>query len=602
MKTSNIYIIGIACLFIGFGAAWLFKPASNDNRDDLSGHVSTNKEQNKEEIWTCSMHPQIRRNEPGDCPICGMDLIPANQSGGDQTFGFQMTPEAIKLANIQTTTIGDLAGSGGHTMMLNGRIKADETQASSLVSHIPGRIEKLFVSFTGEHVNQGQKIARIYSPDLITAQKELLEAKKILDINPELLEATKSKLRYWKISSQTIDSILQSGKIQETFNIYAEHSGVVSQRRVAVGDYLSTGEVLFDIYSLKNVWAVFEIYERDIAKVRLGTNINFSTPSLSNKTFTARINFIDPIINSKTRVAAVRAEINNSNGQLKPEMFITGSLNSKQTSSKPIVPKTSVLWTGPRSVVYVKLPNTDIPSFEYREVELGDPLENGYEIISGIVLGDEVVTNGAFVIDAAAQLNNQTSMMNKNVMIKNADHLAHLPDYTAVSPIEFKNQISQVAQAYLLLKDALVNGKVEEAGSYSQSLLIALEEVNMTLVKGEAHSYWMAQMKAMMSHGEQIGKSGDLEEQRKQFDFLSQALIKTIKVFGVEADTFYVQHCPMAFDDNGADWLSAEANIRNPYFGDKMMTCGIVKDTLDRNFKNPTMQMQNNKPQQGHNH
>ena len=599
MKKYKIFIVAIFALAIGLLIGWLM---FNNSTQPVQEHSEHSANQAESEIWTCSMHPQIRQNEPGDCPICGMDLIPASQASSDNEIGFQMTADAIKLANIQTTIIGNTDATEGSTLKLNGKIQANETKSASLVTHIPGRIEKLYVSYTGEQVNKGQKIATIYSPELITAQKELLEAQKIQDISPGLLTAAKNKLKYWKIGEQVIQDILTSGTIRETFNIYADHSGVVNQKRVSVGDYLSTGEVLFDVQNLYSLWALFDVYENDLSQVKIGRTIYFTTPSAPNKRFKAKITFVNPVIDPNTRAATIRAEVSNTTGKLKPEMFITGELQTSKKSDNLTVPKSAVLWTGQRSVVYVKIPDTDIPSFEYREIEIADATASRYSVVSGLEYGEEVVTNGAFVIDASAQLNNQVSMMNKNVMAKNAIHSTHLPDYTSTTPQIFKEQLTAIASTYLLLKDALVASDQQKAAENVKTILDNTEKVDMSLVKDKAHIYWMEQLKAIQAHGKKIGESEDIEEQRKQFDFLSQALIKSLKVFGVEGDTFYVQHCPMANDNDGADWLSKHEKILNPYFGEKMLTCGTVQDTIDNNFKNPPMQEQSNVQINLHNH
>jgi len=599
MKKYKIYIVTIFALAIGLLIGWLM---FNNSTQPVQKHSEHSVNQAETEIWTCSMHPQIRQNEPGDCPICGMDLIPASQAISDNEIGFQMTADAIKLANIQTSIIGNNGSTKGSTLKLNGRIQANETKSASLVTHISGRIEKLDVSYTGEQVNKGQKIATIYSPELITAQKELLEAQKIQDISPGLLTAAKNKLKYWNIGEQVIQDILTSGAIRETFNIYADHSGVVKQKRVSVGDYLSTGEVLFDVQNLYTLWALFDVYENNLSQVKIGRTIFFTTPSAPNKRFKAKITFVNPVIDPNTRVATIRAEVSNTTGKLKPEMFVTGELQTSQKSDNLTVPKSAVLWTGQRSVIYVKIPNTDIPSFEYREIEIADATASGYAVVSGLQYGEEVVTNGAFVIDASSQLNNQVSMMNKNVMVKNAIHSNHLPDYTNTTPQIFKEQLTELAGTYLLLKDALVESDQQKAVENANDILIKAEKVDMSLVKDKAHIYWMEQLKAIQSHGKKIGESEYIEEQRKQFDFLSKALIKALKVFGVEGDTFYVQHCPMANDNTGADWLSKHENILNPYFGEKMLTCGTVQDTIDINFKNPPMQEQSSVQVNLHNH
>lgn len=606
--TSNkkVFITAIISLIIGLGAGYLIfgnnqkmiAPAKIHDQQGTAMSTSTG-----EEIWTCSMHPQIRQNEPGDCPLCGMDLIPLEENASNDPLVLEMTTEALKLANIQTTIVGKTNEKEGKTIRLSGKIQPDERLASSQVAHVPGRIEKLFVSFTGEQVNKGQKIATLYSPELITAQRELLEALKLKDLNPGLVEAARNKLRYWKIGNSTIESIEQQGKIQETFTVYADESGIVTARRISVGDYVKQGEPLFDLMNLRKVWVSFDAYEEDLGSISVGDRIEFTTPSIPNKKFKTRITFIDPIINPATRVASLRTEVNNPKGLLKPEMFVQGMLQKKVGAKTQLtIPKSAVLWTGTRSVVYVKVPDTNIPSFQFREVELGESLGNTYQLTSGLEVGEEIVTYGSFTIDAAAQLNNQASMMNRQVSIKGTDHSTHLPDYTESTPSTFKEQLFSLTTAYLTLKDALVATNGEEAKEAAHQLLSSLKKVDMSLVEGEAHLYWMEQESALQAHSKKISELNEVEEQREQFNFVSQTLIKTIKVFGIPDNKLFIEHCPMAFDNKGADWLSREKEIRNPYFGDKMLTCGVVKDTITKDFKNPPMPQASSASQNFHNH
>lgn len=428
MEKKNIIITGIAVLvglligYLMFGGGESISNHSDDDEHNHSAEVTPE----KDIIWTCSMHPQIRRSEPGNCPICGMTLIPADDNGNNNPLVIEMTKESVKLSQVLTSIVGgeSISSVNQGKLKLSGKIQANETTTASIVSHIPGRIEKLYISFTGERVSKGQKIATIYSPNLITAQKELIEANKVKNVQPTLFEATKNKLKYWKVTDKQIDEIIAENKVKEYFNIYADHSGVVTKRMVSVGDHLMEGGVLFEIQNLNKLWVVFDVYETDLLRIKKGDVVKFTTPSVPNKEFTARISFIDPVINPKTRAGSARVEITNTNHQLMPEMFVNGELTLKDaeiSNSNQIltVPKTAVLWTGERSVVYVKLPDTEIPSYEYREVSIGESVGENFVVLAGLKLGEEVVINGAFVIDASAQLNNQASMMNRSVVVTN---------------------------------------------------------------------------------------------------------------------------------------------------------------------------------------
>tara|TARA_R110000737_G_scaffold131637_1_gene163399 strand:- start:1877 stop:3673 length:1797 start_codon:yes stop_codon:yes gene_type:complete len=595
------YIRYIAILIVGLIAGWLIFGGDNSDSKETKSVKNNN---STEEIWTCSMHPQIRLPEPGDCPICGMDLIPLEANGNTNPLVFEMTEDAMKIANIQTTVIG-ASTNDKNVLKLSGKIKADETVSASIVSHVAGRIEKLFVSYTGEKVNRGQKIASVYSPKLITAQKELLEAYKVKNVNPKLYEATVNKLKYWKITDNQIQTIINSSNVIESFNIYAEHSGVVSKKRVSVGDYLNEGEVLFDIQNLDKLWAVFDVYETDLANIKEGITISFSTPSLPNKTFKSTIDFIDPVINPSTRVANIRTSIYNSGNSLKPEMFLEGTVFKKNGNNESVsVPKTAVLWTGERSVVYVKIPDLKMPSFEFREVTLGQSLGKNYIVLDGIANGDEVVTNGSFVIDASAQLNNQSSMMNRNLLSTNSvDGAESLTDFTSQTPLAFKQQLGTVLNNYLALKNSLVNSNTSTTRDNGKQLIANLGKVDMSLVKGEAHIYWMSQVDIIKQNTEKLVATKDLKKQRDVFITLSNSIINVTKAFGVEKGKYYVQFCPMAQDNKGAFWLSTDKSIKNPYYGDEMLTCGSNKETITKDFKIKSNKVSNNSsPMSGHNH
>ena len=584
MKNSKEIILIIGALVVGLGLGYLLFGRNDNNTAPMASEEHHHHESEDGETWTCSMHPQIRQGEPGICPICEMDLIPADVSSSSDPLVLEMTAEAVRLAQIETTILGS-SGSRAKELTLSGKLQADERLVASQVAHIPGRIEQLFVTFTGEQVQKGQKLASVYSPELVAAQRELLEALQLKKVNPDLLAAARQKLRYWKIPMETIEQIESSGVIQETFVLSAEVSGTVQQRHVAVGDHVNAGSILFDIVSLHKLWAQFDAYEDDLAHIRVGDQVTFRTPALPGQSFRTRINFIDPMINAQTRTATVRGEIANSRQLLKPEMFIQGRLATKSTGTvQLLVPKTAVLWTGPRSVVYVKVPDTTIPSFAYREIELGDRVGDSYQVQNGLEAGEEVVTYGSFTIDAAAQLNNQKSMMNHLVGVKGAKAPA-IPDYVAATSPAFKSVLGDLALAYLPIKDALVETDAKATAEATKPFLTQLQQVDRTLLEGEPRFHWEKQWSNMLAHTKRMGETEDVELQRKQFDALSDLLINAIKSFGIEDEVLYIQHCPMAFDNTGAEWLSTEEGILNPYFGDKILRCGYVQETLDKNYQ-----------------
>lgn len=367
----------------------------------------------KKTVWTCSMHPQIRMDHPGKCPICGMDLIPLNENSTPvDADAVQLTDDAARLADVATSVVS--RQKPVMEVRLYGKVQPDERLQQSQVAHIAGRIERLMVNYTGESVSKGQTLAQVYSPELITAQQELLEAAKSKQSQPEIYQAARERLHQWKLTDGQISAIERSGRVKESVAIVANSSGIVIAKRVNNGDYISQGGVLYNVANLSRVWVLFDAYESDLPFLRKGDKIDFTIQALPENRFSGRITFIDPVIDPNTRVAKVRVEVSNPSGKLKPEMFVTGIVNANldKYQDKLVIPRTAVLWTGKRSIVFVKQTGTNEPVFKIREIELGPGLGNSYIVVKGLMEGEEIVTQGTFNIDAAAQLEGKPSMMN----------------------------------------------------------------------------------------------------------------------------------------------------------------------------------------------
>lgn len=404
---NNKIVLIILSLVIGlFLGKFFFSNSEKGKIEDHSQH-----QQDKEEVWTCSMHPQIRQNEPGKCPLCGMDLIPVDEVG-DNPLIMEMSEEAIRLADIQTVKVE--LSNPEKEIYIQGKVKVDERRISIITSRFSGRIEKLFVDFTGVEVVKGQKLASIYSPELITAQQELFEALKFKNDNPMLYKAARNKLKLWNITEKQIKEIESGGEPKQEIDVLSPLSGIVTMRMATLGDYVKEGTKLFEVVDLNRVWIVFDAYESDIPWIKKGDKINFKISSVMGKEFEGKVDFIDPLINPKTRTASIRVDFNNSAKQLKPEMFAEGNLIAKLPidQAKIIIPKSAIMWTGKRSIVYTKLPETNKPTFQFREITTGLDLGTHYIVEEGLVENDMVVVNGAFKVDAAAQLAGKNSMMN----------------------------------------------------------------------------------------------------------------------------------------------------------------------------------------------
>ena len=629
MKKYKNYIIAAGILLVGIilGSVFTGNTTSTHLKDGDHEYI-----QNPvTKLWTCAMHPQIRMTAPGNCPICGMKLIPLDQSASSSDkIGpneIVMSAETMALANIQTSVV--TKANATKEIHLLGRVQPDERNLYAQVSHIPGRIERLYVNFTGEKVVKGQRIVRIYSPELISAQKELFEAIKSKDIYPALYKASRNKLKLWKLSDAQIDAIEKSGKVQEQIDILSDYTGYVMKRDVDLGNHLMEGSKLFDIANLSKVWVLFEAYESDLPWIHINDEVNFKVQGIPSKNFKGKVTYVDPFVEPDTRITKVRVELNNPKTELLPEMFANGIISSKLKNSNDvlIVPKSAVLWTGKRSVVYVKVPHKNTISFEYREIELGPDMGDFYIVNSGLKEGEVIATNGVFKIDASAQLVGQKSMMNptgekgagggmnmpgmdmsdgekKNEPKMSDEEMKNMKtpstsdksnqssmlntnsninrDKKNSDTSIFKNQFGDVIKAYIVLKDDLVKDDNTDTQKAATKILQAISKVDIKLlVNNEEQMHWMKLNKEILTATNSILKTSDINQQRSHFKNLSNQLITAVKLYGVN-QTVFEQHCPMADNNNGAYWLSFDKTIKNPYFGKKMSTCGNIITTFNK--------------------
>ncbi len=580
MKKYILYIVLIA---VGVLLGWLLFKSTSSQADSHVHEAS----QNKAQIWTCSMHPQIQQPEPGDCPICGMDLIPLESESSVANNEFTMTENAIALANIQTTIIGNAAATENN-LKLSGKIVENEENKVIQASYFSGRIEKLYINYEGEFVTKGSLLATIYSPELVAAQQELLTALTIKDQQPDLYNAVKNKLKLWKLSDKQIETIEQNKKVTEYFPIYATVSGTVIEKLISEGDYVKQGQPLFKIANLNNVWAVFDAYENQIPHLKTGQKIIIKTQAFPDKSIEATINFIEPIVNTKTRTVKVRTVLDNKTNTLKPGMFVEGYLQilpETNKADKLTIPASAVLWTGERSIVYIKT-NSNPPTFKATEVLLGSKLGDYYEVIKGVNSGDEIVTNGTFTVDAAAQLQGKNSMMNN--INSGHEHLTNTQTSTQNNSDKkyqvsstFKEHINKLLSEYILITNALVKSDAKKAQQGAKKLSEALTKLNQVSLKdADAKQNWISVSKKLKTLLENIVKTPDLNKQRMHYKPLSELLNTVIKQYGT-TQKVYLQYCPMAHNNTGGYWLSFEEKIANPYFGDAMLTCGEVKQVYN---------------------
>jgi Cu(I)/Ag(I) efflux system membrane fusion protein len=570
--TSNKYLRISLFLLTGFLAGWIVfhQPRTAVKEPESADSIKT------ATIWTCSMHPQIRKNEPGLCPLCGMDLIPLTQDAEQvDPNTISMTENAARIAEIQTMVVS--VQDPVKKVRLYGQIAADERLVQTQPAHLAGRIEQLLVNFTGEEVRKGQPIARIYSPLLVTAQQELQEALKMQDT--AIISAARNKLRQWKFTDGQIADIESSGQVKSIFDVTATVSGVITDRKVSRGDYVQQGSALFEIADLSHVWALFDAYETDIPWIKKGDKITFSLQSLPGQEFSGQVAFIDPVMDAGSRVARVRVEAVNTKNMLKPGMFATGNVESRLegAGNKITVPHSAILWTGTRSIVYMKIPDTSQPTFEMREITLGPDLGDSYVVEEGLQEGEEIVTNGTFNIDASAQLLGKRSMMNGSTDSTQAPVAVK----KVSAPPALAAWLRDLYGAYDELKNAFVDSNSGKAAQAAKRLVDGMHKLDMKLIGAGEMNDWKDFSTVVETESANIIGNSDVDMQRVSFAPLSNGFYKILKMYGSSQPVYY-QYCPMAFDNKGAYWLSESKKISNPYFGQAMLTCGETKEVINQ--------------------
>jgi len=654
----------IIAVFIGIILGFLISGGSPD--PSIHNHkTSPPSTEQKDEIWTCSMHPQIKQPNPGKCPICGMDLILAT-SGGEETGPreLKLSATAIKLAEIQVKPVERRYVATEIRMV--GKIEYDETSLGYISSRVPGRIDRLYVNYTGTPVRKGDHLVYLYSPELITAQQELQQALRTLKKLGDGIDSTikktaertsaasREKLRLWGLTPSQIKNIEKLKKPDDHLTIYSPMEGIVIHKNAVEGIYVKTGTRIYTIANLSQVWAKLDAYESDLTWIRYGQTVEFETEAYPGEIYKGKISFIDPILNPNTRTVKIKVNVKNPNHKLIPGMFVRAVVRSRLSMSgmvmdpdlagkwispmhpetvrdKPgkcdicgmalvkaeklgyiaareedkeaplVIPASAPLITGTRAVVYVAVPGKE-GTFSGRVIVLGPRAGNYYLVRKGLKEGEKVVVNGAFKIDSDLQIQAKPSMMNPEGGVAAPGHHNHgqttQPDKSETQvnkheshqiteqkspdiPNGFVKSIEVMTESYFELQHALSSDNLAAAKKSTEKLLKKMAQVDMNLLKGEAHMKWMKLQSKIKESSQKLAKAAEIEAARVQFELLTTAVANTIKTFGGGETAVYRFHCPMAFNNKGAFWLQKNSQTRNPYFGASMLLC---KDSVEKLF------------------
>lgn len=408
------------------------------------------------EYYTCSMHPQVRSDKPGQCPICAMNLVPVKSEKTVSDVIIKMSGQARKIAKINTAKVERKFVT--KQIRMSGKIDFDETRLSYITSWVNGRLDRLFVDYTGIKINKGEHLVEIYSPELLSAQAEYLQALK----DKEILQSVRKKLELLGITDAQIKEIEERGIAQDRMTIYSPVTGIVIDKKEKEGAYVKTGTKIYTIADLSHLWIKLDAYEKDLNFLRYGQEVIFTTLVYPGEEFYGTISFISPVLDEKTRTVKVRVNIENKDFKLKPGMFVSAVINVKLSLQGPVmddrfkdkwmcpmhpeivkdeklecdicemdliesaevldlyegkyekplvIPSTAPLITGKRAVVYVEHIKDDEITYEGREIILGQRADGYYIVKEGLKAGEDVVVKGNFKIDSAMQIQAKKSMM-----------------------------------------------------------------------------------------------------------------------------------------------------------------------------------------------
>jgi membrane fusion protein, copper/silver efflux system len=380
----------------------------------------------KKQLYTCPMHPTIVQDHPGECPICGMDLVPMDPEEPAAGAG-QESPEGLVPVTIDTTrqqliglrTAPVERGRVGAVWRTVGRVAVDETRVRHINIKVGGFVERVFVDFIGKPVAKGQPLFSIYSPDLVAAQEEYLLALRtrgtlggsLAASGDDLVAASRRKLRLWDIPEAEIARLEKTGEPQKNLTLRSPISGVVVKKDVVEGMQLAAGAMPYEIVDLSTVWVLADVYESELRHVAVGMPAIFTLKAFPNQVFEGRVRFIDPLLDPGTRTVKVRLEFPNPAGDLRPEMF--GEVVLKTPAREALrVPADALIHTGTRTVVFVALGEG---KFQPREIKVGDSDGQFVEVVEGLSPDEQVVTRANFLIDSESRLRASLAAMREPV-------------------------------------------------------------------------------------------------------------------------------------------------------------------------------------------
>jgi len=415
---KRIIILIITILFLGAACS------KNSGSDNSSQGNKEHENTESKSYYTCSMHPQIKEKSPGKCPLCHMNLtkiemdnpedisktnasetLPVNEHDAAKIVG-QVKLRKAQLKHFFPDFFPVTTMKMSKKIRLLGSVVQSEEKESNIPARIGGRVEKVYVKSTGSFVRKDDPVLDLYSPKLITAGEEYLLAKQSYTKAHtkefrEMLKQSEERLKLWGIRKFQFEGWYQKNNVPRQITIYSSATGIVRKRNATVGKYFKEGQNFFELSDLADVWVEMDVYEHDSSLIQIGQKVELEFTALPGEYVTGAIDFINPVLNERSRTLKVRATIQIASGKLKPGMVATAVLNVDIEGRPLVVPRSAIIDTGKRKVVWVKISNSE---FKAKTIRGGHESEGYVEIKHGLMQGEEVVIEGNFLLDAQAQL------------------------------------------------------------------------------------------------------------------------------------------------------------------------------------------------------
>jgi Cu(I)/Ag(I) efflux system membrane fusion protein len=390
------------------------------------GHKDNSKlaDVSKKQMYHCPMHPSYISDKPGDCPICGMKLVPVNQNehdqisaiakeneGGNDGSQIKIDPTTVQSMGVTTAIVENKKLK--KEIRTSATLENDETGVYIVNTKYSGYVEKLFIDFTGQTVRKGQPLLTVYSPDLVSTQEEYLQALRYSqglsggsqiahDGAQSLVESAKRRLLNWDISESQIEELTKRGIPQKAMTIFAPANGVILEKMVIAGQNIEAGMALYKIADLSKIWAMANVYQEDLPYIKTGLTAEVELSSMPGKTFEGKVQFISPVLDMNSKTAQVRIEIpNTSDYTLKPQMFANVRILSPVSENGIAIPEQAVIHSGTRNIVIISPGNG---YFKPQEVQLGATADGYVEVLDGLKEGQIIVTSSQFLIDSESNL------------------------------------------------------------------------------------------------------------------------------------------------------------------------------------------------------